>query len=108
MYSSDQKFAQKNDFLILVNFNWRLNLRLNLENKKTGVQLTRVKNGENVLKISKCLDSELLISHLDISASSFLTNFLEKLEDFSSQQLFHKALDYVAEVNQAFHLVVNL
>ena len=84
VYSSDRKYALKNDFLILVNLNWRMNVRLSFENKKTGVQLTRVKNGANVLKISKCHDGELLISHLDISASSFLTTFLEKLEEYSS------------------------
>jgi hypothetical protein len=98
----------KNDYVVLRHYMSKFNLKISVENTKKKITLTRIKGGANTLKVSKYQDDELVITYLEMSSNKFLTTFLYKMEEFNSQRLFSKAMEYIPDIYQAFSLMETL
>lgn len=95
----------RNDYVILKHFVTGYNINVTLSKGNAVINLSRRISGENTLKVSRCQESERIVTYLEMSSYNFLNGFFEALEEFQAKRDFTNAAFLIPYVVQAFNLI---
>ena len=107
--SNESKYVLKNDYITLRHVKSRQVLKVTVERGKSILKMSNALSGENTIKISRCQESERIITYLEMSTSVFLNEtFLDELERFQSERDFRRSHLYIPLMRQAFKVIQDL
>lgn len=106
--SKSSKFLSINDFITLKHPKFQVVVKIQEIDDVCSIKLDKVFSGDNVLKISKCQDSENMVAYLEVSSIEMLSKIIETNDLYLRTSDHANALLYIPKIEEVESLIKKL